>query len=239
MLTAKRTDMTNDYLHKEHPKTKALDDFWGQICRTVHGKPVSEDQIQMIVTAIKSGLQFEDDDVLLDLGCGNGALSRYFYDECIAFLGVDFSAYLIEVARNNFERPPDFVYREQDAATYTKTEEDPERFTKCLCYGCFAYFPAEDAETVLAQLSSRFVNVKTVLIGNLPDKARAANFYPKDKDFTALLEDNQSPVGIWRSKQEMTALANRTRWDIEFTTMPGNFYSAHYRYDAILRRQPS
>lgn len=72
-------DLSPHYRHLEFPKTKARDDFWGQISRTVNGEPVSEKDIGEIVTAIRQGLELESSDVVLDIGCGNGALSRYFF----------------------------------------------------------------------------------------------------------------------------------------------------------------
>ena len=70
----------SDYFHKEYPKTLDPDDLWGQVRRTVNGKPVSDAQIALIVAAIRDGLQFSKEDVVLDLACGNGALSSYFFE---------------------------------------------------------------------------------------------------------------------------------------------------------------
>ena len=61
--------------YKEHPKTCEPDDFWGQVMRTVNGKPVGEEQIQMIIDSVISTLEITESDVLLDLCCGNGALT--------------------------------------------------------------------------------------------------------------------------------------------------------------------
>ena len=225
-----------DYMHKEYPKNCAPDDFWGQVKRTVKGEPVSQNQIDMIVGAIRNGLSISHEDVVLDIGCGNGALSRYFFDDCSQLLGIDFSEYLISVAKANFENPPFFTFKASDAASYVDTEPEPTRFTKALCYGCFTYLTFVDAEHVLRQLSERFLNIKTLYIGNLPDKESAHFFYPEGTDFSSLLDDNTSPIGIWRSKEEMRELAFASEWDVRFNTMPTDFYSAHYRYDAILCR---
>jgi SAM-dependent methyltransferase len=92
--------------YKEYPKTLAPDDFWGQVRRTVHGKPITENQIQLIVEAIKNGLDFQKNDCLLDIACGNGALSRRLFHDINEFLGVDNSEYLISVAIANFGAPP-------------------------------------------------------------------------------------------------------------------------------------
>lgn len=228
--------MIEDYNHKEYPKTRARHDFWGQVKRTVHGKAVSQEQIDMIVKAIKDGLLLSPEDTLLDIGCGNGALSQYLFSEVSQFHGVDFSEYLIGIAKEYFEKAPDFTFQGIDAVSYVNSGANPESFTKCLCYGAFTYFSYEDSEKVLSGLSGRFRNLQLVYIGNLPDRERAHLFYPEDKDFSGLLDDRNSPIGIWRSKDDFTQLAHRNGWDIDFYEMPVKFYAAHYRYDAILRR---
>jgi len=227
-----------EYYYKELPKTLAPDDYWGQVRRTVQGKPVSDEQIRMIVEAIKTNMDLNSSDSLLDIACGNGALSSYFFDTCKEYLGVDFSEYLIEVGKKNFERLPAFEFRVGEAVEYTLTEKHPERFTKALCYGSFSYLTSDNAHTMLNALNQRFTNLNLIYIGNLPDKERANLFYPYGTDFTAQLDDPYAPVGIWRSKEEFSLLATRSGWKVkEFFQMPKEFYASHYRFDVLLVRK--
>jgi len=222
--------------YKEYPKTLAPDDLWGQVRRTVNGKPVSDEQIALIVDAIRAGLALRADDRVLDLACGNGALSRYFFDDCASMLGVDHSPYLIEVARQHFARPPRFDFQLGDAAGYVLAEAEPERFDAVLCYGSFPFFSAADGTTVLRELHRRFVNVRRVYIGNLPDRDRAHLFYAPGKDYAAELDDPAAAIGLWRSESDWTSLAQATGWRARFHRMPAAFYAAHYRFDVILDR---
>ena len=66
---------------------------------------MSEEQIAMIVQAIRNKLQLCADDIVLDLACGNGALGSYLIDDCAMIHGVDWSEYLIEVANSRFAFP--------------------------------------------------------------------------------------------------------------------------------------
>jgi len=225
-----------DWLYKEYPKTCAPDDFWGQVKRTVKGQVFSQDQINMIVNAICDGLHFAATDILLDLGCGNGALSRYFFPLCASVLGVDHSQYLISIAKNNFEQEPAYIFAESDMLDYVRSENEPHRFTKVLCYGAFQYLPHDIAKEVLTLICKRFVNVESFLIGNLPDKEKIDVFYPPEIDYSALANVHSSPLGIWRTKIEFNEIAKETGWESEFRTMPNDFCAAHYRYDVILRR---
>ncbi|HXD40325.1 MAG TPA: methyltransferase domain-containing protein [Ramlibacter sp.] len=221
--------------HDEYAKTRALDDFWGQVRRTVHGVPVSDDQIRMIVHAICSALNLQPGDTLLDIACGNGALSRLLFGSCSGYLGVDLSEHLISVAKTNFEAVPRYRFVHQSAAEYVRAEPLPERFSKVLCYGSFSYFPAADAVEVLQTLFWKFHNVQVVYIGNLPDRDRAAEFY-KAQPNTEELGDCYSQIGIWRTRAEFEQLATDAGWKVSFSNMPSEFYASYYRYDALLSR---
>lgn len=224
--------------HDEYAKTRAPEDFWGQIRRTVQGVPVSDDQIKMIVDKIRTELDMKSDDSMLDLACGNGALSHLLFDSCAEYLGVDLSEYLISVATTNFETLPNYRFIHQGVAEYIHSESQPERFTKVLCYGSFSYFSANDAVEVLQTLFEKFSNVQNVFIGNLPDKDLATEFYKREPNIKEL-EDSASEIGIWRTRDDFIRLVNDSGWHVKFSKMPAEFYASYYRYDALLSRQGS
>ncbi len=225
-----------DYDHKEFPKTVNPKDFWGQVKRTINGQPVTQEQIDLIVEAICNGLTFSKEDVLLDIGCGNGALSALFFDKVQKLAGVDFSEYLISVAKENFEKQPNYTFHLGDALEFVTGYAEKIQVTKAVCYGVFQYFDFPKAEQLLKHLNKEYKNLKKIYIGNLPDKSRADKFFYKDIDYKNLLDNPQSSIGIWRSEDEMKKLASDCGWKIKFHQMPEKFYAAHYRYDAILNK---
>ena len=228
------TSSDNQCFYKHHPKTCARDDFWGQVKRTVNGLPISEDQIGMIVDAVCDGLALNEEDRLLDLCCGNGALTDRLFARCAGGLGVDYSEYLIDVAQEYFSRPPERIYRLNDAVAYLRMESDPAAFTKAACYGSFQYLAPDQAHEFLATLRRRFTGIRRLFIGNIPDKQRIANFYTQNNYSPGIENDHTSPIGIWRSCDEFERLAGECGWLARFSRMPKEYYAAHYRYDAIL-----
>lgn len=222
-------------LHKDYPRTCAAKDFWGQVCRTVDGKPVSQEQIDMIKAQIDAQLCFEKTDTLLDIGCGNGALASLFFSSMKAYLGVDFSEYLIKVGLDNFSKDG-FDFIESDAVKFTAEHNDATVFSKALCYGAFSYFSDEMAKSILYNLSTRFTGISRLFIGNLPDRDLADVFYRNNDLKEKYLDDPQSSIGHWRTSSSFTALCNDCGWDCEIVRMPKGFYSSHYRYDALLTR---
>lgn len=211
-------------------------DFWRQVRRTVGGRAVDEDQIQMIVDAIVTGLQLSPGDVLLDLACGNGALSARVSFFCDELIGIDYSDYLISVAEEYFAKPPRQRFLCQDVASFVEGTCEAGRFTKILCYGSFAYFTPDDATSMLRGIADRFDRVTTVLLGNLPDRRRARDFYSDGEPPAPTMDSPTSAVGIWRTEEDVTELANSCGWHASFQRMPDNYYAAHYRFDAILTR---
>ncbi len=222
--------------HNEHAKSRTTDDFWGQIRRTVQGAPVSDEQIKLIVDAINAALRLRPDDKLLDLACGNGALSRLLFESIAEYQGVDFSEHLISVAKKNFEKLPRYQFMTEGAAEYVRQEMHPKKFTKVLCYGSFSYFAATDAAEVLRTLFEKFTNVQSVFVGNLPDKDRATAFYKETQITAQEMADHESQIGTWRTQNEFTELAIASGWRTKFSVMPAEYYAGHYRYDVLLFR---
>jgi hypothetical protein len=221
-------------LFESHARSCDPNDFQGQVMRTPYGKSAGPDQVAMIVDAIGKGLDIGPHDVLLDLCCGNGAITDPIFAYCRGGLGVDFTPYLIEVAKTNFERSPDRLYLLADALEYVETTDDTKRFTKALCYGAFQYLAESKAIGVLAALRRRVPNLQRMFIGNLPDLDRVGNFFEGDIPSPDELKRHDTLFGIWRTEQEMATLAAGCGWRTEFSRMPSAFHAAHYRFDATL-----
>jgi SAM-dependent methyltransferase len=225
-------------LYETHARSCDPKDFQNHVLRTPHGKPVAQDQVAMIADGIVRGLDIEPHDILLDLCCGNGAITDLIFARCRGGVGVDFTPYLIEVAKTNFETAPDRLYRLADAYEYVEKTDDAGRFTKVMCYGAFQCLLESKSAGVLSALRRRFPNVQRVLLGNLPDLDRAGIFWRQDMGSEPWplheLKRHDTPFGIWRTEEEITKLAAACGWRTEISRMPPPYFCAHFRFDAIL-----
>ncbi len=221
--------------YQEYPKTLARDDFWGQVRRTIHGQRIAEADVAFLVSYLRRLLQLEPADVLLDLGCGNGALAARLFDECGAYVGVDNSAYLIDVAREYFEHSPEYRFVTSGIVEFAVAEPAPEAFTKGLCYAVAQFLPPEGVRALLLALGERFVSLGRVVVGNFPNRDQASLFFQSARSELEL-DCHESPVGRWWSKHEVESLASETGWKVSFSEMPSEVFNAGYRFDAILTR---
>src|SRR5260370_21777092 len=81
------------------------EEFLAQVGYTINGQPIKPIQVDLIEQAIRRGLAIAPSDILLDLCCGNGLVTKRIAAVALRVYGVDFSPTLIEVARRQFSGP--------------------------------------------------------------------------------------------------------------------------------------
>jgi SAM-dependent methyltransferase len=222
--------------YQEYPKTLPRDDFWGQVRRTIMGRRISEEEVGLLVDHIREQLRLRPGDILLDIGCGNGALAAKLFDDCAGYAGVDLSPYLIEVAQEFFADPPNYLFFNSDAAEFVEFVDEPDRFTRGLCFAAIQYLPTETVKAVLRILSTRFPNLHRAVLGNLPSREKAGLFFHDGYDESDL-QQHESQVGKWWSAEEIGCLASSYGWEVSFSRMSDDIFNAKYRFDAILTRR--
>lgn len=221
--------------YQEYPKTLPRGDFWGQVRRTVMGKRISEEQVTFLVDHVSERLALESADILLDLGCGNGALSARLFGFCAGFTGVEVSAYLVDVAKEFFERSPTHVFVNDDVTHFVTRVEKPDEFTKCLSYALFQYLAPDTVDRVLQALYDRFPRLNRLVVGSLPNREKASVFF-KEGYKKENLDEPLSQIGRWWSKAEFASLASRIGWSVSTPEMPPQVFNAAYRFDVVLTK---
>lgn len=225
-----------DFLHKEFPKKFARDDFWAQIKRTVNGQPVSERDIDLIVDQIRRNMCFSSASHLLDIGCGNGALAARLFPYIGKYTGVDFSPYLLGIAREYFMPDANIRYIEADARSFMANFAPTETIDRVLVYGCMSYFSREDFAAFMNNVRERFPEVSTVFVGNIPDINVAAKFFATRNIVDYELDNPQTPIGVWWAPEDLLQMGSRLGFSAQHLKMPDEFYGSRYRFDVAFRR---
>ena len=170
-----KSQMTAHYDYNIRPQQFAETDFWKQVRRTINGSPVSEEQIRIIYNHIVKRLKLSRDDKLIDIGCGNGALSSLFRNDVAKIFGIDPSRYLIYIAKKYFaDKNIDFEVRDSSSAHEI---DDFESFNKILMYGVSSFL--EDDELICSiekVFKQSKASSKMMMIGNIRDIGEYKNF---------------------------------------------------------------
>jgi SAM-dependent methyltransferase len=221
----------SEYDYTERPKQFERNDFWRQVRRTINGKPVDEAQIQLIVQQIVSVLCLVPTDRLLDIGCGNGALSARLESHIGELVGVDLSEYLIDVANEHFASPK--MSFERKGVEDVIGQPSFRKFNKGLLYGVSSFL---DDETI-ARLVEWFFDQESgaLLFGNVRDRNFAVEFYGAEPD-PSELDNVGSSMGKWRTQAWYEQLAISRGVKVRFFKMPDEFYAAKYYFDVLMTK---
>ena len=225
-----------DFDHDKFAQLCSKEDFWGQIRRTVNGRPVDDIQIRMITEVITRQLQLNAQDNIIDLCCGNGALSNSYLYKTRKILGIDGSKHLIKIANQFFQKNCKLDFVCGDALDVLKSIRNPDQFTKVLCYGSFSYFDDALAKSILGKLSKDFSNVSIIFLGNLPDIKKSTEFFTRKMPPLSDLKLHTTSIGVWRSEEQIFDLCVKSGWNAHFSRMPDDFYGSHFRFDCTLTR---
>lgn len=226
--------ISGDFLHKEYPKQFERNEFWQQIKRTVNGKPVSEDEIELIVEQVVTQLDLSNHDHVLDLGCGNGALASRLFGNLQSYTGVDFSEYLLEIANEYFAPHDQVRYRAADIRSVESYANGLEQVNKVLCYGCIAYLSKEEVVCLLQNLRQFLPSLKKLFFGNIPRKEKASEFFLTRGISEYVLDDPTSAIGVWWEAGELERVAAQLGYIAKRSQMSAGFYGATYRFDLLM-----
>lgn len=220
--------------YDRHARSLPEQAFWEQVKRTIGGKPVTEEQIALIVDQCRGLLDFRSDESFLDLCCGNGALTARVFEGARGGVGVDISTRLIDVARGHFARPG-FRYEVADVVEWAETAEIPDPAPSvALLYGSINYLSPAEVARLLGALRLRFTSLRRLVIGNVADRDRMNAFYT-EKTYEPGIENRpDSAIGYWWRQGDFSDTASEAGWKTEVHRMPPGFFSAHYRYDLCL-----
>ncbi|MCJ1284917.1 hypothetical protein MMC26_004254 [Xylographa opegraphella] len=110
--------------------------------------------VPKLTSTLISWLDPQPDDVILDVGCGNGSLTAEIKERCALVVGVDASANLIEAARNSYGSIPALTWEIHDCRHLEKSSHfRPGYYTKVFSNAAFHWI-LRDPDTRQAVLQA-------------------------------------------------------------------------------------
>ncbi len=210
-----------------------------QVGKTVLGNPIETAQLQILADHIANTLSLEPSDKAADLGCGNGLLTSLLAPYVRSVLALDYSAPLIEVAKQHFPRET-IRYEVADLRNLSCRNFNLTEFNKAWCCEVLQHLSSDEALGMLRELLAGLPAGGLVLACGIPDQAKLRAFYNSPERW-ALYERNlclgQEQIGHWWHRDELMEIVGKAGGRMRFVEPPGTFYTSHYRFDALIERQ--
>jgi len=209
-----------------------------QVGKTVHGREISEEQVELIVHDIAEALQLGPDDSVIDLCCGNGLITKRLAPLVKEIVGVDFTPGLIDTAKRSGVR---------DHVEYINSnvlDLAPGYFSganKVVMYEALQHFSSQQCESLLDNMKSLAVGA-LVLFGSVPDGEKLRKYYDTDEKFSFYEQrekEGRPHIGRWWLRDEMKQLVAERGFEITFLPQNPLLYTAYYRFNVLLKKRPS
>ena len=206
-----------------------------QVQRTWQGLPISDATFARIVHHVRSALDLSDEAQLLDLGCGNGQLTRPLAIGCHSVTAVDISRDLLEAWPADVAPHVVRVQGDLREQPWTGT-----RYSHILGYAVLQYFSPGECIQLLRNLHAAAAPHARLFLGDLPDTRRQWAFFntpDRRRDYFLGLAEGQPIVGTWFDPNWLTHALSATGWNVRWCRdQPDELPYAHFRFDCLSER---
>ena len=196
----------------------------------------SERLIREVTDHIIKICELNHEDILLNIGCGDGLFDTRILSAVKCYYGVDFSEQKLTIARKNV---PEGRYFQHNFLNPYCDEIRDAGITKIYSYSVVQYCKPEDVERFIYNQLCLCTEEREYLIAHLdvPDRSKAVNYYKKR--YPDLTDDNDcSSVktlfgdgSYWHDMQSFENAASK--FGLECRIYPANYWD--YRSDIVLR----
>jgi len=219
-----------DHAHSTESESLQL-----QIQRQVNKEPVSDLVFQQVLEDIERKTALNNDDVILDLCCGNGVITTYLAQHCKQMIGVDFAENLTR--RIDLTKYPNISLIIEDIR---KVQFEPEIFNKVIIYAGIQYLTHRETIQLFQKVLLWMKRDGLFFLGDIPDenhlwdfsnsRERRARYYGSVRDGTPL-------IGTWFTPQWLKNLGEFAGFrEAEVLSQPLPLPYSHYRFDILLRK---
>ena len=207
-----------------------------QVRRTLHGQPITQDEVAFIRSSLLAALALESEDRVLDLCCGNGLLTLDLAQRARSVVAVDFARPLLaslgeELAGSGLRNVTVLC---EDAM---KADFAAGTFSKVVMAGALQHFSLAQTVTLFSRLATWLAPGGRLLVTDIPDQSRQWAFHDTPERAAAhfrALEAGTPILGTWFSPEWLERLARFAGFSqVQIQTQPPQRSCAGYRLDLL------
>lgn len=205
-------------------------EFLWQTGHTVGGVPMADDALDLLLDPIRDALALSGDDVLLDLCCGNGYLTKRLAGDVARIVAIDFSAEMIRLARSH-NSADNIEYHHGDVK---RLATHLPRVTKVLMMYALQHFTPGEVRGLLGDLKNRMGTGGVIVFAGVPDFNARADFYAGRRQTLSIRLRRligRDLMGVWWKKSELAKICAEMGLSAEFLAIDPALDNARFRMD--------
>ena len=208
-------------------------DLFRQVGRTVVGEPEPKEQLEILLGVITEGLKLGQDDVLLDLCCGNGLVTARLSPLCRLIVAVDYSNELIQVAKMT-NSASNITYMSRSVEDLLPGDLPPTGPTKICMNAGLQYFTGPILHRLLVSLRRLACVDLELLFTAVPDAERLERFYntpERRAEYERRSAGGNEAIGTWWDRTHLISIFQQEGYDARAVDQNPSLHTAHYRFD--------
>jgi SAM-dependent methyltransferase len=221
-------------------ESKEEKDLYYQVGKTINEQPIVAEAFNQMIENIVQTLSLNENDVLLELCCGNGLLTKPLSDFIKYVYAFDFSEHLVETAIK-FKQKENIFYTKGDAKSdFFNLFEFQELPNKFLMNDSLAYFSPNDLRKIIENISNRNTFF-SFYITCIPNDALKWNFYNtperKQKYLTGLENGDEinNGLGRWWKENEFLEIGESLNLNVVLTNQYDSV--SNYRINVLFEKK--
>lgn len=230
--------MSSDYWQRfweEQAAKSTSEDPQVQVLRTLNKDPIDAKTWEGTLEAIFEQLDLKAEDIVLDLCCGNGLISKELALRSKSVTAVDLSSKLLDqIDTSAF---PNIIKLQKNVLSLDLPRET---FNKILIYAGIQYFSPIETIQVLQQAEHWLLPGGLLYLGDIPDQKKLwAFFNNKEREYAYFtgLKDNKPIVGEWFDTVFLEKLGSYAGFSkVEKIKQPAEMIYSFFRYDMKLTK---
>jgi len=202
------------------------------------GRTINQFKVKLIAADIKNKLEIKSIDKVIDVGCGNGAITALIAQEALQVAGVDFSQKLLAQA----EKRANVRYY---LAESTNLPFEDNVFDKGLCYFVIHHLENKELFSTLKELSRVCKPGARILVGDIPDANKMFLYLGLEGLFkyvikrfvlrsSRILDHAKNPGWRFYRRKGLQNICHRLGLRAQIIEQPKNLPFSWYRYDLLI-----
>lgn len=128
--------------------------------------------MEIFIRGSKPILNYGQDDIVLDIGCGPGNLEMHLKDEVREIHCLETSGSYIQLCKKRFRNSKNLFFYKLDPGSYTDFPFLRKKFSKIICLSVIQYYTsADDVEKLIKEVRNVALPGAKFLIADIPVKS--------------------------------------------------------------------